>query len=267
MTPVDSFAGQLAALLTTCGLQPARLDDAATRVRSGDLDVTITLREANVLVDLSGWRHAFALTPDDDGSDAAALALDLIGAALFGDVRVVVERWNDQPRRFTLELRRAGAWHPGPVQGARPWTLLARRSVTVHRGDTPRPAAHAPVPVTPLPWAPWAGYAGFYGAAASPEADPAELPIDGVLDLHNFSPKDVKRLVLEYLEVCRARGITEVRIVHGKGIGALRRTVHALLDRHPHVRAYRLGGDRGGQWGATVVDLSPKTAPDPEPRG
>lgn len=263
MTPVDSFAGQLAALLAACGLSPARRDDAATRLRSGDLDITVTVGDDGVLVDLAGWRQSFALTPDDDGSDAAALALDLIGAALFGAVRVVVERWNDRPRRFTLQHRRAGAWRPGPVQGARPWALFARRSVAVHTGATPRPAAYAPVAVAPLPWAPWAGEAGFFGAPAVDR--PAELPIDGELDLHNFSPKDVKRLVLEYLEVCRARGITEVRIVHGKGIGALRRTVHALLDRHPHVRAYRLGGHRGGGWGATVVDLSPKPSTDPEP--
>ncbi|MCY1005737.1 Smr/MutS family protein [Nannocystis pusilla] len=86
------------------------------------------------------------------------------------------------------------------------------------------------------------------------------LPVDGELDLHNFSPRDVKRLVLEYLDVCLARGILEVRIVHGKGIGALRRTVHAILDRHPRVVGYRLGGHRGGGWGATVVDLSPGPA-------
>ena len=41
-----------------------------------------------------------------------------------------------------------------------------------------------------------------------------------------------------------------------KGIGNLRRTVHALLGRHPHVTAYRLGGHGGGGWGATIVDLS-----------
>nr|WP_276603256.1 Smr/MutS family protein [Nannocystis pusilla] len=67
-------------------------------------------------------------------------------------------------------------------------------------------------------------------------------------------------MVLEYLDVCLARGILEVRIVHGKGIGALRRTVHAILDRHPRVVGYRLGGHRGGGWGATVVDLSPGPA-------
>jgi dsDNA-specific endonuclease/ATPase MutS2 len=84
-----------------------------------------------------------------------------------------------------------------------------------------------------------------------------EIPIDGTLDLHAFRPRDVKQLVPDYLEECRRRGIYQVRIVHGKGTGALRRTVHAVLDRHPDVIDYRLGGHGGGDWGATIVTLRP----------
>ena len=62
------------------------------------------------------------------------------------------------------------------------------------------------------------------------DMEPIELPIDGTLDLHAFRPGEVKHLVPDYLEECRARGILHVRIVHGKGTGALRRTVHSLLD-------------------------------------
>ncbi len=82
-----------------------------------------------------------------------------------------------------------------------------------------------------------------------------ELPIDGTLDLHAFHPRDVKPLVTDYLEECRARGILEVRIVHGKGTGALRETVHALLRAHPHVEHFRLAGEGRGEWGATLVTL------------
>jgi dsDNA-specific endonuclease/ATPase MutS2 len=84
-----------------------------------------------------------------------------------------------------------------------------------------------------------------------------ELPIDGTLDLHTFQPRDVKGLVPDYLEACRERGILLVRIIHGKGIGALRETVHAVLKRLPYVEEYHLAGDASG-WGATVVTLQPK---------
>jgi dsDNA-specific endonuclease/ATPase MutS2 len=89
-----------------------------------------------------------------------------------------------------------------------------------------------------------------------PDADETvALPIDGTLDLHTFHPRDVKQLVPDYIEECRSRGIFQVRIVHGKGTGALRRTVHAVLDKHPDVVEYRLGGSGGGEWGATIVVL------------
>lgn len=88
-------------------------------------------------------------------------------------------------------------------------------------------------------------------------SEPAfEIPFDGTLDLHTFSPKDVKSLVPEYIDECRRRGISQIRIVHGKGTGTLRRIVHAELDRHPAVKSYRHEGGSGGSWGATVVDLT-----------
>ncbi len=81
------------------------------------------------------------------------------------------------------------------------------------------------------------------------------LEIDGTLDLHQFSPKDVKTLVPDYLDECRAKGILEVRIIHGKGKGVLRRTVHSILERLDYVATYRLDDKKIGNWGATVVWL------------
>lgn len=87
--------------------------------------------------------------------------------------------------------------------------------------------------------------------------DPIELPIDGVLDLHTFPPREVKDLIADYLALCREKGIFEVRIIHGKGSGALRRTVQAVLSRLPEVSSFRPAGEDGGGWGATLVRLKP----------
>ena len=84
-----------------------------------------------------------------------------------------------------------------------------------------------------------------------------DLPIDGTLDLHTFSPRDVKDLVPDYLAACRKKGIDEVRIIHGKGTGALRDTVHAILKRTDTVARFRLAADASG-WGATLVTLKPE---------
>ncbi len=85
--------------------------------------------------------------------------------------------------------------------------------------------------------------------------EPVELPIDGVLDLHTFAPREIKDLVPDYLAACQQRGIFQVRIIHGKGIGNLKRTVHAILSRHPEVVSFALDHPQFSGWGATVVSL------------
>ena len=87
--------------------------------------------------------------------------------------------------------------------------------------------------------------------------DPVEIPIDGILDLHTFHPRDVKTLVPHYLEICQEKNILDVRIIHGKGTGTLRRIVHSLLDKDERVAAYRLDDGARGGWGATQVTLHP----------
>ncbi len=92
---------------------------------------------------------------------------------------------------------------------------------------------------------------------ASPVADDdaVEMPIDGVLDLHTFSPKDVKDLVPEYIGECLSRGITEIRIIHGKGTGTLKAIVQGLLKKDPRVAGFKDAGIDAGGWGATLVRL------------
>jgi len=87
--------------------------------------------------------------------------------------------------------------------------------------------------------------------------NPIHLPIDGTLDLHTFRPSDLSTLIDDYIEECIKRDILNLRIIHGKGTGNLRRGVHALLERNPHVISFKLAGESGGGWGATLAKLSP----------
>ena len=87
---------------------------------------------------------------------------------------------------------------------------------------------------------------------------PVDLPIDGVLDLHTFRPHEIGELVPDYLEQCRERGILQVRVVHGKGMGNLKRGVEALLARLPEVASFSEAGAHYGGSGATIVNLHPK---------
>lgn len=89
------------------------------------------------------------------------------------------------------------------------------------------------------------------------ESAPVAVPITGELDLHTFRPADFGELIPAYLEACAARGLHTVRLIHGKGTGTLRTTVHALLQRSPRVASYRLGNEHSGGWGATLVTLKP----------
>jgi DNA-nicking Smr family endonuclease len=85
--------------------------------------------------------------------------------------------------------------------------------------------------------------------------NPVEFPIDGSLDLHTFRPDEVKDLVPDYLAECRKRGILQVRIIHGKGQGTLRRTVQAVLEKLPSVESIHTADESAGGWGAMVVIL------------
>jgi dsDNA-specific endonuclease/ATPase MutS2 len=82
-----------------------------------------------------------------------------------------------------------------------------------------------------------------------------DLPIDGFLDLHTFHPSEIKELICDYIAACLDKGILSIQIVHGKGTGQLRRTVHSVLNRLPEVVSFRLGAEETGGWGVTIVDL------------
>lgn len=90
------------------------------------------------------------------------------------------------------------------------------------------------------------------------DRSPYRIDINGVLDLHYFKPEDLSTLIDEYIYACLKKNITQVRFIHGKGVGNIRRSVHALLDRNPHVTTYAIADESGGGWGATIAHLSYK---------
>jgi DNA-nicking Smr family endonuclease len=92
---------------------------------------------------------------------------------------------------------------------------------------------------------------------AGDDVTPVRIPITGELDLHTFRPQDLGDLLPAYVGECRRLGRREIRIIHGKGTGTLRTTVHAWLRRAPDVASFRLADESAGSWGATVVTLQP----------
>lgn len=59
----------------------------------------------------------------------------------------------------------------------------------------------------------------------------------------------------KYLDNCVLNGLYTVRIIHGKGTGALRKGIHTFLRTHPHVKSFRLGTFGEGEMGVTVAEL------------
>jgi DNA-nicking Smr family endonuclease len=90
---------------------------------------------------------------------------------------------------------------------------------------------------------------------AMSDQEPIVLPIDGVLDLHTFSPKEVADLLADYVAECVKMRIFDLRIIHGKGKGILKERVRKILAKHPMVETFSEAPLEAGGWGATLVRL------------
>ncbi|MDI1243705.1 MAG: Smr/MutS family protein [bacterium] len=88
-----------------------------------------------------------------------------------------------------------------------------------------------------------------------PFPEPFELEITDSLDLHAFSPKDVKAVTIAYLEEAFKKGFRVVRLIHGKGIGVQREIVRSVLSETNFVRKFKSGDEFSGGWGATIAEL------------
>jgi dsDNA-specific endonuclease/ATPase MutS2 len=87
----------------------------------------------------------------------------------------------------------------------------------------------------------------------NPFPDIVEIEITDSIDLHSFSPKDVRAVVEAYLDEARVRRYRFVRIIHGKGIGVQREMVRSILKEKDFVKSFKSGDEFSGGSGATVV--------------
>jgi dsDNA-specific endonuclease/ATPase MutS2 len=100
--------------------------------------------------------------------------------------------------------------------------------------------------------------------AASLEAEPpfveaVKMELQDSIDLHTFQPQEIASVVEEYLQECLKIGFSEVRLIHGKGVGVQRNIVRSVLSKHPAVLSYRDAPAAAGGWGATIVLLREPT--------
>jgi DNA-nicking Smr family endonuclease len=91
--------------------------------------------------------------------------------------------------------------------------------------------------------------------------DPVVIPIEDVLDLHTFQPKEVRPLLEDYLEACWKAEIYSVRIIHGKGKGVLKEHVRKILRSLGRVASFSDAPPGAGGWGATIVRLKKEAVP------
>ena len=90
----------------------------------------------------------------------------------------------------------------------------------------------------------------------NPFLEPVEIEITDVFDLHTIPPRDVKRVVEEYLRLAHEKGFRSVRIIHGKGIGVQREMVRSILARTDFVVDWTDAPPDAGGLGATIVRLT-----------
>ncbi|MEJ7624502.1 MAG: Smr/MutS family protein [Pyrinomonadaceae bacterium] len=90
---------------------------------------------------------------------------------------------------------------------------------------------------------------------SSPFSEPVEIEITDSLDLHSFSPNDIRDVVEEYLMEAHKKGFPIVRIIHGKGVGVQREIVRKVLSESDFVKGFKNAPEFSGSWGATVVEF------------
>ena len=91
------------------------------------------------------------------------------------------------------------------------------------------------------------------------EMEPVVVEIGPSIDLHHFHPSEILDVVDAYLDAALEKGLTEVRLIHGKGRGVQRSRVQNFLEQDRRVAAWSEASPTRGGWCATLALLS---APD-----
>jgi hypothetical protein len=92
----------------------------------------------------------------------------------------------------------------------------------------------------------------------NPFPEPVRLELGDIFDLHTIAPREVKRVVEEYLAEAHRAGFRSVRIIHGKGKGVQREMVRSILARTPYVAEWADAPPQAGGLGATIIHFSDK---------
>ncbi|MEO6655248.1 MAG: Smr/MutS family protein [Pyrinomonadaceae bacterium] len=92
-------------------------------------------------------------------------------------------------------------------------------------------------------------------SAENPFPEPVEIEITDSLDLHSFSPRDIRAVVEAYLAEAHKKGFSVVRIIHGKGVSVQREIVRQVLSETDFVKKFKNAPEFSGSWGASIVDL------------
>ena len=131
--------------------------------------------------------------------------------------------FNDPPARRAYLLTKAivfavaalATWPLARAIGPKAWIGLAVFGVLLAAMTVLVPGAGA------ARRAPDSDEDGGEDSDANPEQT-VELPVEDSLDLHSFIPRDIPEVVTEYLAAAHERGLHEVRLIHGRGVGVQR---------------------------------------------
>ncbi len=116
-------------------------------------------------------------------------------------------------------------------------------------------AAQAPVPISPTPVESARGRGITVRTARDADADELGGSVQTEINVIGLTADQAGDDVERFVDQAFLAGLPRVRIVHGTGMGVLRRTLRAALGKHPHVATVTEADQYEGGQGATIVEL------------